>query len=158
MAAIDLFVLQGFITATRQALETMAFLEVEVVGVQPIAEAPSSFEVMASMRLSGESPGMVGLGFDEKTGTAIVASMIEASPEEVSRDDMLDGASELANLVAGGARAQLEGNETNFELSLPEVAQGVPNPFPGSDADSAFVLFRAAGGEVGLLLRMGEPS
>ena len=156
MGAIDLMVVQGFIAATREAIEMMAFVEVEVAGMRPIGEAPASLGVCASMLLSGQSPGRVALGFDEKTATAIVASMLEAEPSEISRDDMLDGASELANLVAGGARAALERQGTSFDLSIPQVAAASESDFAAEGPDSAMVHLRAAGGDVWLLVQMNS--
>lgn len=154
MAAIDLLVLQGFIAATRDAIETMAGLDVEVIGIQPISAAPASFGVLASMTLSGASPGRVAIGLGEETAMTIIASMLDEDPKEVSREEMLDGASELANLVAGGARTHLKDNETDFELSLPQVQGDVSNSFSLDDPDSAFVELRVSGGPLSLLLRM----
>lgn len=111
-----------FIRSVRNVCSTMAATTVNVG--KPIAIAPqheSGADVSAVIGLSGDIVGCVVLGFPMATATGI-ASRFAGTEIGESHPDLSDALGELANMVAGQAKAELDGLEVS--ISLPNVVLG----------------------------------
>ncbi len=83
-------------------------------------EGPSS-DVSSIIGFSGDASGSVVLNFNFDTAAKIATAFAGI---EIDQDhaDFADALGELANMVAGGAKAQFEG--LNISISLPSVIVG----------------------------------
>lgn len=81
-------------------------------------------EVTAIIGMSGPTRGTVSLSFPAATAAAMVGRLMGTGAVE-NADTLIDGVSELVNIVAGGAKSKLsaEGG-TVIDLSLPTVIRG----------------------------------
>lgn len=78
----------------------------------------------ALIGLSGSARGVVTVVLPVRTAMAIVNRMLGEEYQTVN-DDVVDGLAELANLVAGGAKARLcDGTAEPIDLGLPTVISG----------------------------------
>lgn len=121
MAGMDVRFINPFIAATRHVFRTMLSTDV-VIGRPFLKKAGDpAAEVAAAIQLSGEVVGCVSLCF----GVAAAEKMASAfaKTELNCRDaDFSDALGELANMVAGQAKAHLESLHTT--MSLPSVMVG----------------------------------
>jgi chemotaxis protein CheX len=110
-----------FISSTIKVFSTM--LGVELTRGQIYAKAASNpeCEVSGIVGLSGKAQGTIVLSLTRSTAIAVTEKLLGERPPEINAD-VVDAVGELANMVVGGAKAQLE----KFELSLtiPTVIAG----------------------------------
>jgi chemotaxis protein CheX len=79
------------------------------------------FPISGVIGLSGNAAGMVVINLSEEVAMQSAAAMLMMDVTEVD-DDVLDAVGELANMVAGAAKAKLE--EFNLSVSLPNIVTG----------------------------------
>jgi len=118
---MDVRFINPFMASIKNVFATM--LETEILISKPCLLANGEFnaDVSAIIGLSGDAVGSVALCLPMNTAVAIASKFVGA---ELSRDhdDFADALGELANMVAGGAKAKLEG--LNVSISLPSVIAG----------------------------------
>ena len=78
-------------------------------------------EVSSVIGLSGKAQGTVVLGLDREAAIRATEAMLQERPPEIN-GDVVDAIGELANIIAGGAKAQLE--HLDLSVSLPSVISG----------------------------------
>ena len=84
-------------------------------GLQP------EHEVSGLIGLSGKAQGTVVLGLDREAALRATETMLQERPPEIN-GDVVDAIGELANIIAGGAKAQLA--HLDLSVSLPSVITG----------------------------------
>lgn len=93
--------------------------------------APARYEITALIGLSGPTRGTIALSFPAGTAAAMVGRLMGATLDEAD-EAIVDGVSELVNMVAGGAKARLSSNAGGvIDLSLPTVIRGRDFQFQG---------------------------
>lgn len=81
-------------------------------------------EITAVIGLTGPVRGTVALSFPTQTARALV-ERLTGQAEAAVEETVSDGLAELVNMVAGGAKAKLNGNGSAvIGLSLPTVVRG----------------------------------
>ncbi len=118
---MDVRYVNPFVGSICNVFETMCGLKV-TIGKPAIAPSKSEqTDVTALIGFSGDAAGSVVLcfGFDIASKAASAFAGTEITPEH---EDFGDALGELANMVAGGAKAKLEG--LNVNISLPNVVIG----------------------------------
>jgi chemotaxis protein CheX len=78
-------------------------------------------EISGIIGLSGKAVGMVVLSLSEPLALKAASTMLMTETKEIN-DDVVDAVGELANMVAGAAKAELE--EYELSVSLPSVVTG----------------------------------
>jgi chemotaxis protein CheX len=78
-------------------------------------------EVSGVIGLSGRAQGTVVVGLNREAALAATEAMLQERPPDIN-GDVVDAIGELANIIAGGAKAQLEHLE--LSVSLPSVVTG----------------------------------
>ncbi len=87
-------------------------------------EIPRASELTALIGLAGPIRGMVMLVFPVPTALELAERLTQV-PSKVVDDALLDAVGEAVNIVAGGAKAKLVGeDDTPITLSLPSVVRG----------------------------------
>jgi CheY-specific phosphatase CheX len=109
---------EEFVSASRDTLGTMAMFDLEIEAA-PASAAEKGGEILARIELRGIGWLTLGLTFD--LARQMVASMLGLDPDSLGTEEFADGSGELANMVAGFAKAKLADDEIHFTLGLPEV-------------------------------------
>ncbi len=110
-----------FLTSTISAFETM--LGCTLTRGTPYIKngSQSGHEVSGVIGLSGQAKGMVVLGLGREAAIGAAETLLQERPPEINAD-VTDAVGELANIIAGSAKAKLE--DLNMSVSLPTVVTG----------------------------------
>lgn len=118
---MDVRYINPFITSVKHVFKTM--LQTDVMVSRPhVRERDEAFaDVSAVIGLSGDASGAVVLSFPLQTSCKVASTFagMEMTPES---EDFSDALGELANMVTGHAKANMEG--LNLSISLPSVVVG----------------------------------
>ena len=113
--------LNPFLDATTSVFRTM--LSCELSRGQPTLKRNHSpeYEVSGLIGLTGKCQGMVVISLGRDTAITAAEILLDERPDSLNKD-VIDAVGELANMIAGAAKAQL----VQFELSvgLPSVICG----------------------------------
>ena len=83
-----------------------------------------SYPISSVIGLSGKAVGTVVINLSESVAIKAASAMLMTEVTEVN-EQVLDAVGEIANIVAGGAKAELE--EFQLSVSLPNVVVGDPH-------------------------------
>jgi chemotaxis protein CheX len=116
---------EAFATAVPFALKEMADVEA-VVRDSRVASAADGFaDVAATIRLATRcGEGRLVLSVPKQTAAALARRILVEVGIVVTPDVIRDCIGEVANVVAGQAKAQLVGSDSHFTLSTPIVETG----------------------------------
>ena len=141
-----------FITATCVAMGEMAGMEVVVRAVYHKALHHALGDVAAVLGLQSATEGFLVLGFPQQTAAALSRRILAGVTEEVEESLIQDCVGEIANVVAGQAKAMLAGTPYRFTFSLPEVVIGAKELRPQQCLDCLVIVFSSDMGEFVLQL------
>ena len=110
-----------FITATTNAFETMVNCKLTRGEIRMLNGETPIHPISGIIGLSGKAVGTVVLSLSENVALKAASALLMMEMTEID-DDVIDAVGELANIVAGGAKAQLE--EYELSVSLPSVITG----------------------------------
>ena len=128
--------LEPFIAAVRTALGEMAGTEVGVRGIytkKPQAspgllpgakEMVEPNDIAGVLEFSGANNGTLVLSFPHRTAQAMAGRILADVMNDVDENLIRDCVGEIANVVAGQAKALLAGGEYQSSFSLPTVVVG----------------------------------
>ena len=127
-----------FAEAVSISLREMAGVEAVVRGAAPAAETDGFGDVSAVLRLSTGGEGYMVLSLPFATAAALATRILAdvGAPDDAM---VRDCAGEMANVIAGQAKAMLVGSPHHFTFSTPRVASGDPGLPPGDRWVAAFV-------------------
>ena len=111
---------------TRNTWATMFELE-----TSPRDGAEPAIDLRAEIKISGAWTGRVVVGVPLELAESAASSMFACQADEISPEEIEDVIGELVNVVAGGVKATLEGENA---LGLPEVTRAKAMP-ASSEAD-----------------------
>lgn len=119
---MDVRFINPFIASTKTVFKTMVATEI-VIGKPVIIRAnqEQTADVSAVIGMSGDAVGCVVLSLPMETACNI-ASKFAGTQLTQAHPDFSDALGELANMVAGQAKAKFEG--LNVSISLPSVIVG----------------------------------
>ena len=126
---MDVRFINPFIKSVCNTIGTMCDLKVSVGKPQLKSADENGADVSALIGFSGDAAGSVALRFDFAVAASIATAFAktEITPEH---EDFTDALGELANMVAGGAKAQFQG--LAISISLPNVVIGKNHFVPNS--------------------------
>lgn len=123
---VDVQLLNPFLMATLECFQVMG-------GFSPTRK---SLFVKTSPLMHGDIASVIGMtngvtgscvvSFPESLARKIVATMMMDEPDKLTKDMILDGIGEVANMVGGGAKRKLAGTGWRFDISTPTVLYGKP--------------------------------
>jgi chemotaxis protein CheX len=118
---MDVRYINPFVRSINNTFETMCGLPVSVGKPQIKGSGGTGTDVSGVIGFSGDAAGCVVLHFDFDTASKIATRFagIDITPDH---PDFADAIGELANMVAGGAKAQFDG--LDISISLPNVIVG----------------------------------
>ena len=110
-----------FAESIQSVFSTMLALDVTVGDVEPVGES-EDHDVSGIIGLSGDVTGNAALCFKSETASKIVESFVGMAMDPGS-EDFSDAIGELANMVAGSAKAMYDG--LHVSLTCPSVVVGL---------------------------------
>jgi chemotaxis protein CheX len=110
-----------FIRSLDNAFLTMLGCEVRRGTISVKSSSSPHYDVSGIIGLSGRAIGTVVLSLSESVARNAAATMLMTEITEINAD-VVDAVGELANVVAGGAKAELE--QYDLSASLPSVITG----------------------------------
>ncbi len=120
---MDVTLINPFINATINVLETMAFMEV-TAGKPFLKKGNVAIgDITGLMGLTGVANGTVAVTFESKCILAIVSNMFGEKMNEIN-SEIIDAVGELTNMISGQARRELEEVGRSFKAAIPSVVAG----------------------------------
>ncbi len=118
---MDVRFINPFVKSVCNTFETMCSLKVAVGRPELKTCGDPATDVSGVIGFSGDAAGSVVLHFDFDVACKVASRFagVEITPDHA---DFADAVGELANMVAGGAKAQFEG--LDISVSLPNVIVG----------------------------------
>jgi chemotaxis protein CheX len=144
--------LEPFIAATCAALGEMASTEVVVRAVYQETHHHPLGELAAVLELRSTTEGALVLSFPRRTAAALAGRILAGVTEEVDEPLVRDCVGEIANVVAGQAKAMLAGTPYRFAFSMPKGVAGAQEFLPQPGLDCLVVAFSSEQGEFALQL------
>ena len=147
---IEECLVQPFIGAVTLALTEMAGTELLVQGIFHRPAAATLGDIFALIRFAGSDDGFL-LSFPRPTAVALSRRILANAVEQVDESLMQDCLGEVANVVAGQAKALLAQTRFHFTFSTPIVAcASLPAGPVKFDRDCVAVIFRGEPGDFAL--------
>lgn len=110
-----------FLTSLTSTFQTMVNCELRRGKLELKQHAKLKYPVSGVIGLSGKAVGTVVINLSESVARKSASAMLMMEITEIN-DDVVDAVGELANMVAGAAKAELE--EYELSISLPNVITG----------------------------------
>jgi chemotaxis protein CheX len=110
-----------FLVSTVSAFETMLHCVLTRGALFIKNGSQPSHEVSGIIGLSGKAQGTVVVGLGREAALGVAEVMLQERPSEIN-GDVTDAVGELANIIAGRAKSELE--HLDLSVSLPSVITG----------------------------------
>jgi chemotaxis protein CheX len=144
--------LAAFIEAACLTLREWAGTEAVVRDVCRTPQPRTLGDVSAVLGLASDREGALVLSFPARIAAALAVRALDGAAGEPGEDLIGDCMGEIANVVAGQAKALLGGTPYHFTLSLPTIVNGAGHEVPGGEGESLFVAFDSDLGEFAMQL------
>jgi chemotaxis protein CheX len=145
--------LEPFRAAVCTAVGEMAATEVVAGEVWRMPTGDTLGDAAAVVGLQSATEGPLVLSFPWRTATALARRILAGAWREVDEDLVRDCVGEIANVVAGQAKALLAGTAYHFTFAVPRVVVGAGQQVaPGQGVDCLVAAFRCEQGEFALQL------
>ncbi len=120
---MDVKLVNPFINATINVLETMAFIT--VVAGKPYLKSDNVAigDVTGVLGLTGIANGTISVTFEEECILTVVSNMFGETMKELN-NEIADAVGELTNMISGQARRELEEMGKVFKAAIPSVVTG----------------------------------
>lgn len=120
---MDVRLINPFINATINVLETMAFMTVEAGKPYVKTDNVATGDVSGVLGLTGVANGTIAVTFEEKCILTVVSNMFGETMKELN-SEIADAVGELTNMISGQARRELEQIGKVFKAAIPSVVTG----------------------------------
>ncbi len=110
-----------FVAALKNTFKTMLSCEARRGNLAVKQNSRAAHDVSGVIGLSGKAVGTVVVSFSTQVALKAASTMLLTEATQIN-DEVLDAVGELTNMVAGGAKAELE--EYKLMVSLPNVITG----------------------------------
>lgn len=138
---MDVRLINPFLKATENVFGVMVNTSVTLLRTMATRKLPQSPNfVSAVVELHGEVEGVVVLCFPLRVAYAVAAAFAGAPVDEAGTHDAIG---ELANMVAGNAKQDLQGRFAS--LSIPKVVAGDLSDLPGAAGAPWLVISLSSG-------------
>lgn len=120
---MDVRLVNPFINATINVLETMAFVNVEAGKPYLKKDNVAVGDVSGVLGLTGVANGTIAVTFEEKCILTVVSNMF-GETMTILNNEISDAVGELTNMISGQARRELEEMGKVFKAAIPSVVTG----------------------------------
>ena len=111
-----------FLTSLANTMQTMLGCSLQRGKLMLKSDHVTMHDYSGVIGLTGKAVGTVVVSLSKEMAIKATCKLLEAEESEITPEDIIDAVGELANVVAGGAKAQLE--EYEMSVSLPTVITG----------------------------------
>ena len=118
---MDASYINAFINALAETFDTMLGCEVQRGKLEIGVARYRDFEISGVIGLSGTAIGTVVVSLSREVALQATSALLLMEATEINAD-VIDAVGELANMVAGPAKAKLE--KYRLQISLPSVVTG----------------------------------
>lgn len=141
------------VDATLEVFASMIFIDIEPQAATDESVAAFSPNITSLIGLAGDLKGILAIHCPENEALAITGAMLGMEVEELG-EDAKDAIGEIANMVAGGLKESLAGEEKKIELAIPTTVIGQSIRTAGlSGASRIMIPFITPTGRFGMELR-----
>ncbi len=120
---MDVRLINPFISATANVIETMAFIKIKAGRPYLKKDSVAKGDVTGVIGLTGVANGTISVTFQEKCILRIVSNMF-GEEMKVLNEEIADAVGELTNMISGQARKELEETGKIFHAAIPSVITG----------------------------------
>lgn len=120
---MDVKLINPFLNATLNVLETMAFVKAEAGKPYLKKDNVAQGDVSGVVGLTGGAKGTVSITFDEACILSIVSGMFGEEMKEIN-SEIADAVGEITNMISGQARQQIEKIGKTIQGAIPTVVTG----------------------------------
>ena len=120
---MDAKIINPFINATMNVIETMAFVKSRPDKPYLKKDNVAKGDVTGVIGVTGEANGTISITFEEASILQIVSSMFSEDIAELNFE-VADAVGELTNMISGQARSKLEEAGKIFHSATPTVITG----------------------------------
>jgi chemotaxis protein CheX len=130
--AIHDLLVEPFISATTVALGEMAgaSVVVQMVCQKELRQTLGDVSAIVRLKSASSDQGLLVFDFPTPTAASLAAKVLAEVGEELREDLIRDCMGELANVIAGQAKALLAGTPYQFVFSTPMIFVGVGQELP----------------------------
>lgn len=128
-----------FSNTIKEIIFTMTGMEVieEKVTEETIKDLKE--QISGVIILIGHKRIMLSLSMSTYSAQNLVASMTGLKPDSLTQADLVDGAAELVNIVAGKIKAKLSSNGEHYDILLPFSITGDNHSIIHKDKSAALI-------------------
>ncbi len=120
---MDVTLINPFLNATLNVLETMAFVKAEAEKPYLKKDNVAQGDVSGIVGITGAVKGTVSITFDEFSILKIVSNMFGEEMQEINHE-ISDAVGELTNMISGQARQEIEKTGKILHGAIPTVVTG----------------------------------
>jgi chemotaxis protein CheX len=120
---MDVNIINPFLNATLNVLETMAFVKAEAAKPYLKKDNVAQGDVSGIVGITGAAKGTVSITFDEFSILKIVSNMFGEEMQEIN-PEISDAVGELTNMISGQARQEIEKTGKILHGAIPTVVTG----------------------------------
>ncbi len=120
---MDVNLINPFLNATLNVLETMAFVKAEAAKPYLKKDNVAQGDVSGIVGITGAIRGTVSITFDEFSILKIVSNMFGEEMKEINHE-ISDAVGELTNMISGQARQEIEKTGKILQGAIPTVITG----------------------------------
>lgn len=108
-----------FSTTLKEIIFTMTGMEVNEEKATPESIGDFKEQISGVIILVGSKRIMISLSMSVYTAQNLVASMTGLKSGSLKQEDLVDGAAEMANIIAGKVKAKLSTSGEHYDILLP---------------------------------------
>ena len=120
---MDAIIINPFINATLNVLETMAFTKAKVGKPYVKKDDIAKGDITGVIGITGNENGTISVTFDEKSILKIGSNMFGEEMTAIN-SEIADAVGELTNMISGQARKELEEIGKVYQAAIPSVITG----------------------------------
>jgi chemotaxis protein CheX len=115
--------INSFIKATIDVIQVMAFVKTKAMKPYLKKNDLATGDVSTIVGMTGESTGTFSISFDEASIIKIASNMFGEEIKELDQD-VTEVAGELANMISGQARREIETLGIRLDGAIPSIFSG----------------------------------
>jgi len=141
------------IDAVLEVFATMIFIDIKSGDSMTGQEDSIDSNLTSMIGLAGDLQGVLAVHCPKDAALGITGAMLGMTVDDIN-EDVLDAIGEIANMVAGGLKTSLAGDNITTELAIPTTVLGKAVRTSGQAGVSRFILpFATPVGDFGVELK-----
>ncbi len=141
------------IDAVLEVFATMIFIDIKSGDAMTGQDDSIDSNLTSMIGLAGDLQGVLAVHCPESAALGISGAMLGMTIDAIN-DDVLDAIGEIANMVAGGLKTSLDGDNITTELAIPTTVLGKAVRTSGQAGGARFLIpFATPVGDFGVELK-----